>query len=42
VDARDAHDVLMVADVDGTDGPGIDALGRSLRAAMAVGRVRGE
>jgi hypothetical protein len=40
VDARDEHDVLMVADVDGPDGPGVDDLGRSLGAAMAVGRVK--
>jgi hypothetical protein len=40
VDTRDAHDVLMVADVGGPDGPSVDDLGRSLGGAMALGKVK--
>jgi hypothetical protein len=40
VDARDPHDVLMVADVTGSDTQGVEDLGKSLGAALAVARVK--
>jgi hypothetical protein len=40
VDTRDSNDVLFVSDVEGPDAHAVDDLGRSLGAAMALGRVQ--